>query len=292
MITLDEKDPKGIVWIASYPRSGNTWTRAFITTLFNILKNPDFEDVDINEIEEGRAVENAAALYPRFLGKPAIAATQKEIAAARPWVQAALVESAGRLIYLKTHYAKGLDHGTPQINMSVTLGAVYLVRNPLDVAISYAAFGDMSVNDIIATMATPGWSPTTTPEKVRGIVGSWSQHVESWTQRAHPAVLVMRYEDLVAKPERSFAQIARHLRTRPDKAQLRRAIALTSFDRLRSKEDESGFKERPDTAERFFRAGKVGQWREILTEEQVARVVAAHKPLMRRFGYLPGKNRA
>ena len=69
MINLDEDKPQGIIWIASYPRSGNTWTRAFINALLNVMRNPDFDSVDINRIEEGGAVENAAALYPRFLGK-------------------------------------------------------------------------------------------------------------------------------------------------------------------------------------------------------------------------------
>ncbi|MEQ8697841.1 MAG: sulfotransferase domain-containing protein, partial [Bauldia litoralis] len=115
MINLDEDKPQGIIWIASYPRSGNTWTRAFINALLNVMRNPDFDSVDINRIEEGGAVENAAALYPRFLGKPVAMATEAEIAKARPSVQAALARSAGRPIYLKTHNANGMDHGAPLI---------------------------------------------------------------------------------------------------------------------------------------------------------------------------------
>jgi hypothetical protein len=97
----------------------------------------------------------------------------------------------------------------------------------------------------------------------------------------------MRYEDLVASPEENFGKVARHLMMTPDDQQLGRAIALTRFDRLRDSEAAAGFKERPHDIDTFFREGRAGQWRERLTAEQVARVVKAHHPLMRRFGYLP-----
>ncbi len=292
MINLDEDKPQGIIWIASYPRSGNTWTRAFINALLNVMRNPDFDSVDINRIEEGGAVENAAALYPRFLGKPVAMATEAEIAKARPSVQAALARSAGRPIYLKTHNANGMDHGAPLINMQVTAGAIYIVRNPLDVVISYAAFSNASIDDVIERMATRGWgirrSNDKGHERVRVIQGSWSENVGTWSDRPNPIILVVRYEDMIEKPERAFTRIARHLRLKPGREELRKAIAMSSFDQLRAREAADGFVERSErSADQFFRAGKAGQWRDVLDDAQVARMVKAHKPLMRRFGYLP-----
>jgi hypothetical protein len=292
MIPLSNNNPKGIIWIASYPRSGNTWTRAFLNSLFRVMHDPASEEVDINRIEEGSLVENAAALYPRFLGKPVSMATPAEIAAARPRVQAALVESAGRPIYLKTHNANGLDHGSPLINMGVSLGAIYLVRNPLDVAISYAHLSNAPIDRIIDRMATSGWGIESSREKglekVRVVMGSWSENVGSWTARPHPAVLVVRYEDMVGKPNATFARMAQHLRVKPSTEQLRRAIAMADFNRLRAQEEAAGFNEKPDkSVSPFFREGRVGQWREVLSPEQVSRVVAAHRPLMKRFDYLP-----
>ena len=292
MITLDENKSKGIIWIASYPRSGNTWMRAFINALFRNLRDPAATDVDINNIEEGGGVENAAALYPRFLGKPAFLATPAEIAAARPWVQAALAESAGRPIYLKTHNANGLDHGSPLINKAASLGAVYVVRNPLDIAVSYARFSDGTLDKTIERMATSGWgiarSRVNGHDRVRVVMGSWSENVMSWTEPSHPAVLVVRYEDMVENPRRTFGTIARHLRTKPNRDQLARAIAATSFDRLRAQEVAAGFAEKPEaTGDLFFREGRVGQWRESLSEDQVGRIVAGHRAMMKRFGYLP-----
>lgn len=292
MAVLGKDKKKGIIWLASYPRSGNTWTRAFLHSLAKVMDDPSAEEIDINRIEEGSVVENAAALFPRFLNKPVALASQAEIAAARPWVQAALVESAGRSMYVKTHNANALDHGTPLINMGVSLGAIYIVRNPLDVAISYAHLNGTDIDTMIDLMAMSGFgvgkSTVNGIDRVHVVIGSWSENVASWTQPPHPAVLVVRYEDLLDDAEAGFLKITRHLQIKPTRAQLRRAIELSRFDRLRSLEDRDGFAERPQRSnEAFFRQGRAGQWREQLTEEQVARIVAAHGPLMKRFGYLP-----
>jgi len=287
MIVLSKNNPKGIIWIASYPRSGNTWTRAFINALAHVIRDPGFTEVDINRIEEGSAAESKAELYTQLLGKPAHRATDAEIAAARPRVQAAIVRAKTGPVLIKTHNAQAMDFGHPLINMGVSAGGVYIVRNPLDVAISFAHFSGKSIDEAIEAMATPGFGVRTTRDHVRTVTGSWSENVGSWTARPHPAVLVVRYEDLAADPRKHFGAIARHLLMAPTDEQLERAIDMTGFERLRKKEAETGFGERPDTTSQFFRAGRAGQWRDTLTEAQVARVVAAHKPLMRKFGYLP-----
>jgi Sulfotransferase domain len=288
MIIVSKNNPKGIIWIASYPRSGNTWTRAFINGLFNIMRDPAYADVDINRIEEFSAAESTAALYLPHLGKPAFRATPAEIAAARPKVQADIVARAGRPIFVKTHNANLLDHGVPLINMAISAGGIYVVRNPLDVAISFAHFRGISIDQVIDDMATPGFGTGTDRDNVRVITGSWSEHVQSWTGRPHPAVLTVRYEDMIDKPDDTFAGVARHLLLAPSDEQLQRAIGMAGFDRLRDKEAVSGFVEKPNTStDLFFREGRAGQWRERLNPEQVERVVAAHRPVMERFGYLP-----
>ncbi len=292
MIPFSDNNSKGIVWIASYPRSGNTWTRAFLNGLFKIQQDSTSGEVDINRIDEGSLVEDAAALYPRFLRKPVSAASPAEIAAARPRVQAALAEAAGRPIYLKTHNANALDHGSPLINMGVSLGAIYIVRNPLDVAISYAHFSNAPIDQVIDRMAMSGWGMESVREKglerVRVVMGSWSENVASWTARPHPAVLVVRYEDMVSKPNATFARIARHVQANPSVEHLRRAIAMSDFGRLRAQEEAAGFNEKPaKSVAPFFREGRAGQWREVLSPEQVSRIVSAHRPLMKRFDYVP-----
>lgn len=287
MIVLSKNNPKGIIWIASYPRSGNTWTRAFINTLAHVIRDPDFNETNINRIEENSASESKAELYTQVLGKPAHKARDAEIAAVRPIVQASIVRALGRPIFIKTHNANAMDFGYPIINMGVSAGAVYIVRNPLDIAISFAAFSGTTIDHAIDAMATPGYGVRTSQANVRVVTGSWSENVGSWAARPHPVVLVVRYEDLMSDPRRHFGSIARHLLMTPTGEQLDRAIALTGFERLRASEAAAGFVERPDTTSQFFRVGKAGQWKETLTGDQVARIVSVHRPLMQRFGYLP-----
>jgi hypothetical protein len=74
---------------------------------------------------------------------------------------------------------------------------------------------------------------------------------------------------------------------KPSESELADAIDRSSFERLREQEEKAGFKERPDEAERFFREGRAGQWKEVLTPQQIQRIVDAHGEQMQRFGYLP-----
>ncbi|MCB1488935.1 MAG: sulfotransferase domain-containing protein [Bauldia sp.] len=287
MINVSKANPKGIVWIASYPRSGNTWVRAFVHALTQIIANPNVADIGLGSVDKWSVSERLLSRYTPFLGKPAAIATPAEIAAVRPRVQTSIAMAAPGVVFVKTHNANGRDHGVPLINKAASAGAIYLVRNPLDVAISYAHFSNASIDEAIRTMAIPSWCIESTADTARVVTGSWTENVASWTDHPNPAVLVMRYEDLVATPEKAFGRIARHLRLKPNPKQLRRAIDMTSFDSLRSKEETSGFAEKPRTAESFFRAGRIGEWRERLTGEQVAAVVATHSRMMERFGYLP-----
>ena len=115
--------------------------------------------------------------------------------------------------------------------------------------------------------------------------GTWSQHVESWAGAPDSSLLVVRYEDLMSKPTKTFTAVLKHLRQPHKPDQVAEAIELSSFDTLQRLEDQYGFHERPRTAEPFFVSGKAGSWRENLTSAQAEAIVDAHGPLMKRFGY-------
>ena len=109
----------------------------------------------------------------------------------------------------------------------------------------------------------------------------------SWTRKPHRAIYVMRYEDMLAEPKKTFGALARHLLFKPNDEQLADAIDRSSFERLREQEEKEGFRERPKKAERFFREGRSDQWKDVLTPAQVQRIVDEHGEQMQRFGYLP-----
>ena len=74
MINLSKSRPRGIIWLAGYPRSGITWAQAFIYGLVKILADPEFDDLDLSRIGEFSDSESAEQ-YRRHLGKPAFRAS-------------------------------------------------------------------------------------------------------------------------------------------------------------------------------------------------------------------------
>jgi hypothetical protein len=272
-----------IIWLASYPKSGNTWLRAF---LHNLLRNPQ-EGYDINRLDDFTLSESAYGWYRMIDSRPVEEYSTAEVAGMRPKVHRHLTTVFPDSIFVKTHCAVMEDHGFPTVTFEVTAGAVYVVRNPLDVAISYAHHIGTSVEDAITYMAKSRAMSPPGHNHVHELLGSWSEHVESWTAKQSRALHVVRYEDMLDRPQSAFGGIARFLGLKPPRDRLERAIARSSFKVLQEKERRHGFKEKSEKAERFFRDGTSGQWRKALTKEQVARVAAAHSEQMQRFGYLP-----
>jgi hypothetical protein len=281
-------EPKsGIVWIASFPKSGNTWTRAFLHNLVKIQRG-ESEEQDINDLRRFSTWELDKRHYQRFLGFMPGNDQRKEIASVRHKVHQWIADQFDGIIFIKTHSALVIDRGHSTINFAVTAGAVYLVRNPLDVAISYAHHGGHSIDTAIEHMGRRNVETDATDNGVYEVYGTWSQHVNSWTRMPHRAVYVMRYEDMLAEPAKAFGGLARHLRLNPNAAELREAVERSSFERLQRQEAQKGFIERrKESNEKFFREGRAGQWKEVLTQAQIDRIVRDHGEQMARFGYLP-----
>ena len=286
-IRIDPRNPRGLVWLASYPKSGNTWVRAFLHALYRLMQGEPVAEVDINQMDNLSANERSADRYRKYLSGPADTVDPREIAAARPQVHEDLVRTAKGTVLAKTHNALISDRGFPLVNRAVSAGAVYIVRNPLDVAISFARYRNEPIDRIIADMATPRFGVTSDAERVYYVTDTWSAHVRSWTATPNSMVHIVRYEDLLAEPSGTFLALARHVLMDPTPAQLAQATSLAAFDRLQKSEAAAGFRERPPEAERFFRAGRSGEWRETLSAGQISRIVADHGEQMQRFGYLP-----
>jgi hypothetical protein len=288
MTATDTPAKSGIVWIASYPKSGNTWARAFLHNLAKAC-NGESDEQDINEMARFSTWDLDKKRYAHILGfEPDNSVHRSEIAATRHAVHAQVADATHGLIFVKTHNALVMDRGHATVNFAATAGAVYIVRNPLDVAISYAHHGGWPIDAAIEHMSMTDAENDGSDTAVYEVHGSWTQHVWSWTRNAHRALHVMRYEDMLAEPAGTFAALARHLLIDFTPQQLEGAIERSSFARLRAQETERGFRERPPSADgNFFREGRAGQWKDVLTPAQVARVVSDHGEQMRRFGYLP-----
>jgi Spy/CpxP family protein refolding chaperone len=276
----------GIVWLASYPKSGNTWTRAFLHNLVKAISGEGGTQ-DINALGRFTAGLAGKELYAAVLGFEPTNEHRDQIASVRHEVQQRAADEVEGLLFLKTHQALVVDRGSTTINFAVTAGAIYIVRNPLDVAISYAHHLGRSIDETIKIMGTHNAEVAVTEKQVHEIYGTWSQHVLSWTRKPHDAIYVMRYEDMLADPQETFGALGRHLLFSPTPAQLADAIQRSSFDSLKAQEEKEGFREKSKRAERFFREGRAGQWKDVLTPQQVDQIVNNHGEQMERFGYLP-----
>ena len=96
---------------------------------------------------------------------------------------------------------------------------------------------------------------------------------------------VICYEDLHERPEETFGSLARFLRINATDDAIARAISAASFANLKAQEQESGFVEKAETTQTFFRSGAVGQWKAALTDAQRERIVESNAEVMQRFGY-------
>jgi hypothetical protein len=287
MIRTNPKFPGGIVWLASYPKSGNTWLRIFLYHITRIMVGVPLEGNDLHQLDRSSVYEaKLFTLFEEMLGKPVALADWREIVPIRPKVQAEIVNRARRMVFVKTHMGLVRILNTPTINLGVTLGAVYVVRNPLDAVLSLSDHLGMTLDDAVTVMCLPGYFAPSGSEEVYEPWTSWSENVESWTGRHSPIFHILRYEDMLANPIKAFRSVMDHLRQNPTPQQLAEAVELSSFSRLSEIEKEADFRERSSYAERFFRVGRAGQWPDKLSEEQVRRLVSAHYRQMSRFGYL------
>jgi hypothetical protein len=285
-VTQAADSQQKIIWIASYPKSGNTWVRTFIHNLLREIRGNAADAQDINGLSRHTSWEIKAAPYQQLLGKHPMECSPQEIARVRPEVQRLLAAARSRPFFMKTHLIMSRCEGFSTINLDATLAAIYIVRNPLDVAISYAHHSGRTVDQIIEQMADPTLRSHASELHVYEFMGSWSAHVASWMSVFDRPVFVMRYEDMLRSPLEVFGRLAGFLRLTPARDQLQRAIDKSSFSELSWQEQEKGFKEKPAVAEKFFRAGTADQWRTVLSKEQVRRIVHAHAPMMQRAGYL------
>lgn len=272
-----------LIWLASYPKSGNTWMRTFLHNLFRNTQQP----VDINELDDFCLGVSAGAWYRRYTKTPFREMTDEEAARYRPQVQRDFTTVFPDSVFVKTHHFLGEIAGVPLHNMDVTAGGIYIVRNPLDVVLSMGPHFGVSIDEAIEVLANEAACTKPNDTHVPEHYGSWSTNVRSWTQQPNPQLLVMRYEDMLDKPRKSFKRVADFLGLKPTADRLERAIKFSSFKVLKAQEEKRGFKERPGISKAFFREGKRDQWRRKLTPDQVRRIVADHHEQMARFGYIP-----
>ena len=272
---------KSIVWLASYPKSGNTWLRIFLANYLFNTRRP----LPINEVHRVGIGDGIPQTYRAVAGPHFDPNNLEHCLKYREPMLRAIVRNGAQINLVKTHNTRGKVDGVRLIPPELTRSAIYVLRNPLDVAVSFAHHYNASHDDVIRAFQDSSHILAGNEQAVMQVLGGWSSHVSRWTDVAEFPVLVLRYEDMIDKPETCFGEVIRHLGLEPEPERLARAIRHASFDELQAQEAATPFVENSQHQPRFFRSGSTQQWRKVLSRKQIDRIRRQQGKLMRRFGY-------
>lgn len=289
---------KKIIWVASYPKSGNTWVRAILSSLFytkegkfdlNLLKYivnfdiPDnYEFVRSLNINDFNTLEQLAIICKYW-----------SIAQRR-------FKTSKKFTFFKTHSGNVTINKFQYTNPSNVLGVVYIIRDPRDVVISYSKHYSMSINDAIKSITSPNlitWSGAPKNKFYRVLVSNWDIHYKTWNMLDVPK-LVIKYETLLTETKKTLNQIVKFFienygyNFNNIETKIHNIIKTTSFEQLQGIEKKQGFIEAPyfhsknKKTEFFFRKGINNQWKKELTQSQIKKIETPFETTMKELGYI------
>lgn len=278
---------QGIFWLSSYPKSGNTWFRVILANLLN----PSLEALNINQINITRHASDRA-LFVEALGFNTYLLSEDELLRLRPSVYKWYSQQKMHVQYLKIHDAYiYIDDATPLVPHEGNLGALYFIRNPLDIAISFAYHSNISIDQSIDLMCDK-------EAKIFGNTGflgmqlqqyllSWSRHVQSWTSmNNHLRVMCLRYEDMHFSLLSTIKKALQFLRLDSSDQAILTAINHARFEKLQHQESQHSFREKSWVQKKFFRKGMIGEWEQTLNPFQINKIIEHHKDVMFAHGYI------
>ena len=281
----NSSSPK-ITWIASYPKSGNTWVRLFLSRL---LKG------------EGWSIDDSYSTAPYWLDLVDSRRTYTETDLDDPSVVRAVArlripiqqgirrntELAQRgSIFLKTHSANLDIEGSFFSDRDNTEKSIYIMRDPRDVLISLAKYYSVDMSHAYKAMTTVQLYHSGASGAFPEFWSTWGTNVESWERFDLGPLLTLRYEDLSADPFATFRTLVDFLGWDDDAAAIRGACEATTFERLQSAERAHGFAKRPRDAVAFFNRGVAGAWRNNPNTDWFRRIEDAFGDQMVKYGYL------
>ena len=283
------------VWLASYPKSGNTLVRSLLAAYFfskdgifsfDLLKNiklfpnkPLFERLGVNTENEKEVIKNYIRAQESINKKNAVQ-------------------------FLKTHSYLFNIEGNNFTDLNNSLGVIYIIRDPRNVVTSAAKFFNISLTEaadhlIYTTQLGIGQFSNNSPDKIiRDYVGSWNGNFNSWKSfKSQGKYLLIKYEDLIADKEATLKKILKfiyklkNINFEIDEIKLKNIIESTSFENMQKLEREKGFIEsstNKKTGEKiaFFNLGPKNNWKKLLDLEVIKKIEKAFKKEMKELDYL------
>ena len=277
-----------IIWIASYPKSGNTWVRTFLS---NILYTND----GINDFTK---LEKISQFPNRNHFKKFVKDFQKISEIYSNWKDVQdYINLDNRIKLFKTHHVNCKIENYSFTDNSNSLGVIYIVRDPRTVLVSLK--NHFMLNDFDEAkkfiLNEKNWVGFNFDEnnknllsKVPTLISSWRVNYLSWKNKVQN-YLFIKYEDLLANPNEQFYRITEYLeklmKCKFDKSKIDNAIKSTSFDELQKLEKKGYFNEY-DKETKFFNLGPKNDWKTMLNDEIVNEINLKFKSEMIELGYL------
>lgn len=272
--------PSGLVWLASYPKSGNTWMRVLLANLLAGNAQP----VDINNLSEPDTLVGRWRFADEMLVDPDLL-DWSELERMRPLLCDFAAADRRRPVFCKTHNRFWTPEGNATLGTAAR-SALYIVRDPRDVAVSLSHHASLSVDAAIASMSDPHFCAGG-GALLPYLLGEWAGHVAGWTGQSLVRTKVVAYEDMHRDTAGTLTDIVDFLGGRATETEIRRTVLHSGFDELQRQESSKGFKESRPGQRRFFRSGRVGEWREVLTVAQARAIENRFADVMGAHGYAP-----
>ena len=279
---------KKIIFIASYPKSGNTWLRSIISSLiYNRKGKFSFDDLkniflfsqlaNFNNID-GKEFNKDGNLNYKWVSKNWIKA------------QKLINNKKKEIVFYKTHSVRGIVSNNYFTDESVCKAFIYIIRDPRDVVVSLSKHAGVDINLALNDMLF-NEKKMTLFKKVNELVSTWKNNVDSWMHFKNVPRLIIRYEDLINNIDASINQILEFLNNITD-LNINNNINLlksvknsTSFKRLQLLEKKQKFSE-ATIHSKFFRKGISGGWKQVLNNNQLDQIINNLKEPMKQLNYL------
>ena len=282
-----------IIWLASYPKSGNTYVRAFLSAYY-FSENGQFDFSQITNIDQFP--------HEKFLKKKINSISE----ASEQWIPTQReINKDKKIKFFKTHSFLGNYQGNEFTSPETTLGAVYIIRDPRNVFTSlknHYSFDDDKALKMItdkkrSLMSNNGSHASLT------FISSWAENYMSWLRNNQFRRLFVKYEDLTTHKYETFRDIIVFTNTLMnrvegvDKSKLQKAIETTNFNVLKQKEisetfdgSESSFKNwrkfHSENKNLFFNLGPENNWKKNLKTKISNEIEICFEKEMKKLGYL------
>ena len=277
------------VWLASYPKSGNTLTRSLLAAYF-FSKDGIFDFQLIKNIKQFPQTELFSKIGIDIKN-------EKEVIKNYVKVQEDINEK-NNIQFLKTHSYLFNFENNPFTNLENSLGVIYIVRDPRNVVLSAANHNSKTQEESAKDLIKGRLLSEDDHNQINIYPGTWGGNFNSWKSFKNVnKYLLVKYEDLIKKKKKSFYEILKFIHNLKkvdfdlDKKKFQNVIESTKFERMQDLEKKEGFDEsmldnKTGKKVKFFSLGKKRNWKGTLNEKIKNQIEVAFKKEMQELGYL------